>query len=203
MAHFIVNPSPTTLHPFTASQAVAAALRPGDLVVNLNYDTVFEIGLKQARVDFRYIPGPPERRHLYMAKPHASINLVCTASEGRWTDPEHFQTVTYPDEDMTEFRGIVPPRFNKSFEQHPIAAAVCELIRRLFPESLTFWGVSLADSDRDLLDLYREWSRSLSRIELIHPNPTAEAKANIQRLLGKAVKQFLSPEEWASEIRSA
>ena len=104
MAHFIVNPSPTTLHPFTASQAVAAALRPGDLVVNLNYDTVFEIGLKQARVAFRYIPGPPERGHLYMAKPHGSINLVCTASEGRWTDPEHFQTVTYRDEDMTESR---------------------------------------------------------------------------------------------------
>ena len=104
MAHFIVNPSPTTLHPFTASQAVAAALRPGDLVVNLNYDTVFEIGLKQARVAFRYIPGPPERGHLYMAKPHGSINLVCTASEGRWTDPEHFQTVTYRDEDMAESR---------------------------------------------------------------------------------------------------
>lgn len=198
MAHFIEQLSPTTLRQFVASQSVARKLKPGDLIVNLNYDTVLEIGLKQARMPFQYAPTLPRSHELWLAKPHGSINLILTQGQGRWLDPEMFQTVTYPDEDMAEFRGIVPPRYNKSFAQHETGALICDAIRGFTAEAFTLWGVSLADSDLDLLDLYGGWTRNLAQVELIHPNPRTESKGHIESLLRKPVRQFSSPEEWAA-----
>jgi hypothetical protein len=42
---------------FLVSRSIAKHLKNGDLVLNLNYDTIFELSLQQENIDFLYTPN--------------------------------------------------------------------------------------------------------------------------------------------------
>jgi hypothetical protein len=58
------------------TKSVATKYGSGDLVLNLNYDTVFEIALNQLVRPFVYAPNQPKEDELVVCKPHGSMNLV-------------------------------------------------------------------------------------------------------------------------------
>ena len=58
------------------TKSIAAQYGSGDLILNLNYDTVFELALQQIAQPFVYAPSQPKENELLVCKPHGSINLV-------------------------------------------------------------------------------------------------------------------------------
>ena len=64
------------------SKRLAAKLYEGDLVLNLNYDTVFELALMQSGQPFVYSPNTPRQRDILVCKPHGSLNLAWISTEG-------------------------------------------------------------------------------------------------------------------------
>ena len=58
------------------SRSVGEQLAPGDLVLNLNYDTVFELALMQLGCQFVYSPNMPSENQLSVCKPHAGKTSV-------------------------------------------------------------------------------------------------------------------------------
>lgn len=181
--------------PFAAYQCVANKLNPGDLVVNLNYEPLFEMGARQAGCDFEYIPDSGDPRKFQVAKPHGSINLIVEKYKFWFSEPDIIGSVMAQNEHMEMFRGIIPPRYNKSYQQHPIAKIIFDKIRDYIPDSLTFWGVGFAGSDIDLVDIYKGWCERVQSISLIHPCPTHEVQ-DAEQLLGKSVQHFKQPEDW-------
>jgi hypothetical protein len=181
--------------PFTAYQILAKTLHPGDLVVNLNYEPLFEMGARQGDRHFTYVPERPKPGDFLVAKPHGSINLIVEKDAFWFSEPNIIGSVMAPAEHMNEFRGIIPPRYGKSFRQHPIAANMFDAIRNYTPENVTFWGVGFTSSDIDLTDTYRRWCERASRISLIHPSPTREL-SDAERLLERPILHFRKPEDW-------
>lgn len=181
--------------PLSASQMVARHLSVGDLVVNLNYDTLFELGAKQTNRHFVYVPNKPSVDSLRIAKPHGSLNLIVNNGGFAFGQPEFIHMVLQPGEDMGNLRGIVPPRFNKAYNQHPVARVIFDEIRGVSPTKLTFWGIGLSDSDADLTELYQRWANT-AECEMINPNRKTESVARAQEILGAPVQHFLSIEDW-------
>ena len=69
------------------SKSVAARLVVGDLVLNLNYDTVFELSLGQLGRPFVYSPNNADRDQLLVCKPGGlfvfrSVAIVAAEMEG-------------------------------------------------------------------------------------------------------------------------
>jgi hypothetical protein len=62
--------------PLRAYQAMARKLMAGDLVVNLNYEPLFEMGARQVGCSFSYVPLSSEPTDFLIAKPHGSINMI-------------------------------------------------------------------------------------------------------------------------------
>jgi len=58
------------------TKRVAQTLGPEDLVLNLNYDTVFEIALTQLGRPFKYAPNAVQPNEVLVCKPHGSLNMV-------------------------------------------------------------------------------------------------------------------------------
>jgi hypothetical protein len=163
-------------------------------VVNLNYDTVFETGAELAGHDLIFAPNPPQPGSLTIAKPHGSLNLFVDAKrEGFWFAKPYFAGGIQPADGSRNYLGFVPPRFGKSYEQHPIAAMILEAIRFAEPWVLTFWGIGLTDSDTDLLDLFRGWSRGAA-VEVINPDVAVGRRA--ANLLGQPIAQFATVTDW-------
>lgn len=50
--------------PLPLTQTVAGRLEPGDTVLNLNYDTIFEIGAEQAGHELVFLPNKPTKASL-------------------------------------------------------------------------------------------------------------------------------------------
>lgn len=185
--------------PMVAAQSVAKHLVTEDAVVNLNYDTIFEVGAVQVGHDLVFLPNNPDRSKLMISKPHGSINLVVdlegeSFSFGKLEWPGSPQ----PSNGRRNYPGFVPPRLNKSYVQHPVAYTILEATRPLSPRILTFWGVGLTDSDKDLLELYRSWCHSAERIEFINPSITAKERA--EAILDVPISHFCCTEEWEAEI---
>ncbi|RBA23081.1 hypothetical protein [Herminiimonas fonticola] len=181
--------------PFTAYQALANKLSAGDLVVNLNYEPLFEMGAIQAGRQITYIPNNQKNDSILVAKPHGSINLIVESKKFWFSEPDIIGSIMSQGEDMTEFRGIIAPRYNKSYQQHPIAAKIFDAIRDTSPDSVTFWGVGFTNSDADLNELYLGWCGKASRISIIHPCPETEI-LDAEKLLHTKVEHYKSPEEW-------
>lgn len=174
--------------PMRAGVAVADRLGPRDKVVNLNYDIAFDLALVQAGKAVCYAPeGSDESIAVY--KPHGSFNLYVNLANGNcfFEQPDRIPgSVGFPDPDGGTFfaqNGIVPPRLNKSYEQHPAAECILKHGRPFAPDVLTFWGVGLTSSDVDLLSLYREAAETAATIEFINPSKTAceQARGLLQR----------------------
>ncbi len=188
--------------PMKAGSLVAGRLSEGDTVINLNYDIAFDAALEQINANVCYAPHFCERA-INVLKPHGSINLYVNLQNGNFFFERPSQllgSVGIPDNDGGTFfphDGIVPPRLNKTYQQHPIARMILNTLEDLSPTVLTFWGVGLTPSDFDLLNIYRQVAQTATTIEYI--NPSAEAYENASTLLGREVRHFRSLDDWLSQ----
>jgi hypothetical protein len=183
------------------SRSVVRCLEPGDLVVNLNYDTVFEIAMSQAGVPFAYVSSHAKPDEVSVAKPHGSMNMIIIPDEYRFTfgQPDWLGSPEPPR--GRPYLGFVPPRLHKSYEQHPIARMILSALRDRRPDEFVFWGVGLTESDADLLSLYRAWARRARVVQTINPDPKAVARA--EELLRRSVERFDDAAEWVAVNRRA
>lgn len=177
-----------------AGQIISARLEDGDLVLNLNYDTLFEIAADQRGRQLTYVPNEFRGKGLLIAKPHGSLNLLADEKTFRFANPNCIGALPSSKDDFRNHRAIVPPRFNKTYAQHDIARAILAGIVTFRPDILTFWGVGLTDSDTDLIDVYKTWLTMDSVIEVI--NVDASVADRVKVLLGRNVRYFSSIEEW-------
>jgi hypothetical protein len=158
--------------PLRLSPKVAQRLNGGDLVLDLNYDTLFEIGATQAGKSIVFLPNTPSPADVCIAKPHGSFNLVVNLEKGSFAFGKlDWPGNPQPADGSGNYLGFVPPRLNKNFTDHPVAHMIVETIRNLRPKSLTFWGIGFATSDANLTRLYGDWSATASTIEVINPDP--------------------------------
>lgn len=174
------------------SKRVAASLGLADLVLNLNYDTVFELALWQANRPFAYSPNVPNADQLLVCKPHGSLNMVSNDQAFAFGQPD-WLGMPQP-KGFQSYSGLIPPRLNKSYSQHPIARMILEPVAARAPEKITMWGVGLTDSDVDLTELYKTWASRAREIEVI--NPSHDAAERVRTLTSCNVVHFSSVTEW-------
>jgi hypothetical protein len=174
------------------TKSVAGRYGPGDLVLNLNYDTVFEIALEQLGRPFVYSPNKPAANELIVCKPHGSLNLVTNEAGFTFGQPDW---LGMPEpQGFHSFQGFVPPRLNKSYAQHPIAKIMLDSIRGRHPKQLAMWGVGLTDSDADLLALYTAWAKRSGSVDII--NPSHEVAERAEQLFKCSVRHFSDLSDW-------
>lgn len=182
------------------SKSIIPYLKNGDLIINLNYDTIFEIALEQERKPFRYSPNY-DLDCINIAKPHGSINMVVFpekngfqfSSDPKWMgQPEHPEGYSYI--------GMVPPRSNKRYEQHPVARTIIQSLEKLKATEMIFWGVGLTESDVDLLSLYRNFSTNIKNIDVINPDISVHKK--IRKLLGTSTRSYTSLTSWTEKQKN-
>jgi hypothetical protein len=174
------------------SKRVVAALAPGDLVLNLNYDTVFELALRQTNQPFAYSPNIPRVDQILVCKPHGSLNMVSNDQSFTFGQPE-WLGMPQP-QGFRSYSGLIPPRLNKIYSQHPIAHMILEPVASRAPEYITLWGVGLAESDVDLTELYRSWASCARRIEVI--NPLRKVAERLRTLISCEILHFPSVTDW-------
>jgi hypothetical protein len=182
-----------------AGYRVITQLAPGDVVLNLNYDILFDLALVQSGKPFCYAPEVHPGM-VSLLKPHGSINLYVNLSNGNcfFEEPHRIHgSVRIPDRaggTFSPYGGILPPRLNKSYEQQPFAEHILSTGRPFLPRVVTFWGVGLTASDQDLLSLYKEATAWSKIIEFI--NPDEQACRNAEKMLGKRIRYFSSLDKW-------
>lgn len=175
------------------TKSVAARLEPGDLVLNLNYDTIFELALRQLGLAFRYAPGPSKEDEVVVCKPHGSLNMVVNATRFTFGQPE-WLGIPEP-KDFRSFSGLIPPRLNKSYDEHPIARMILDSVRNRRPSHLAMWGVGLTESDTDFVALYSSWARHAGgSVDVI--NPLKEVADKARGLLKCEVRHFTDVAGW-------
>ena len=102
-----------------AGEIICKVLTNCDRVINLNYDIVFDIAIKQSGKPFCYAPKI-ETNSIAIYKPHGSFNLYCNyfKKQFQFVDPyDYGGTLTYPDSKGGKWDptpSIIPPRLNKS-----------------------------------------------------------------------------------------
>lgn len=180
--------------PLKLSPKVARRLNGGDLVLDLNYDTLFEIGATQAGKNIVFLPNEPLPTDVRIAKPHGSFNLVVRAGKSFTFGGLDWPGNPQPGDGSRNYVGFVPPRLNKKFSDHPVARTVVETIRGLRPTSLTFWGIGFTISDADLSKLYEDWSSVARTIEVINPDKSIATR--LEGVLGKPVIHYSDVEDW-------
>jgi len=178
--------------PLELSQRVARRFGAGDFILNLNYDTVFEIALQQLGRPFSYAPSRPNAGDLIVCKPHGSLNLVSNARGFKFGQPDLVYFLPPPG--FQSFSGLVPPRLEKRYDQHPIAGAILTGAAERRPTGLTFWGIGLTESDHDLLSLYRAWASQARFVDVINPDPAVAATA--KDLFPCPVRAYATLDAW-------
>jgi hypothetical protein len=181
----------------TVSKKIARSLSGGDLVLNLNYDTVFELSLQQLEQPFVYTPNMPREADVAVCKPHGSLNLVSNDRQFTFGQPAWLGIPQPPG--YRSFSGLVPPRLNKRYDQHPISKMMVRSVRDRAPDMMIFWGVGLTESDIDLLELYRLWTKRAPEIVVINPNPAVATK--VAELIGLPVRQVPDLAAWDAHTR--
>jgi hypothetical protein len=180
--------------PLRLAPRIASKLLPGDAVLDLNYDTLFEIGAVQAGHDIVFLPNEVPRWSLAIAKPHGSLNMIVNEERrsfafGKLDWPGSPQ----PADGSANYIGFLPPRLNKNYATNPAATMILEPLRGARPNVLTFWGVGFKVSDQDLVELYRSWSSSAEVIEVINPDARVADYATAH--FGRVV-HYVDVEEW-------
>lgn len=178
---------------FDLTKSVASRFEPGDLILNLNYDTVFELALEQLAKPLVYAPGSADAGQLLVGKPHGSLNLVTTEASFSFGQPE-WLGMPEPNDGSRSFSGFLPPRLNKRHDQHPIAKMILDSIRDRRPHRVTMWGVGLTDSDADLMALYSTWARRAGSIDIINPSIDVAQKA--ETLFKCEVRHYADVSQW-------
>ena len=174
------------------TKSVASRFEPGDLILNLNYDTTFEIALEQLARPFAYAPGPANGSQLLVCKPHGSLNMV-TNDSGLSFGELGWLGLPEPD-GYRSYSGFLPPRLNKRYAQHPIAKMILDSVRDRHPRHVAMWGVGLTDSDADLIELYSSWVRRAGSLDII--NPSAEVAKKAKVLFSCEVRHFTNVSDW-------
>jgi hypothetical protein len=180
------------------TKSVATKYGSGDLVLNLNYDTVFEIALNQLLRPFVYAPNHPKEDELVVCKPHGSMNLVTSETTFTFGQPEWWG-IPEP-QGFRSFSGFVPPRLNKKYDQHPIAKLILDAACNRHPRHIAMWGVGLTDSDADLLDLYSAWVRRAGSVDII--NPSFEVAEKAEKIFARPVHHFTDVARWNANVPS-
>ncbi len=178
------------------SRLVGEQLGHSDLVLNLNYDTVFELALMQMGRQFCYSPNTPTENQILICKPHGSLNMVANTTSFVFGQPDWLGAPEPPG--FRSYSGLIPPRMNKSYTQHPIARMILSPARTRSPSLIVMWGVGLANSDLDLLDLYFSWASHAEQIHIINPSPDVAEQA--AKLFHCSVRHFPSATEWALSV---
>lgn len=180
---------------FPESDRVAGALQSGDLVLNLNYDTIFDIAVWRLFPKVRYLPNSFDNGSIIVAKPHGSLNLLSDQKGFSFGNPEN--TGELPPKDAGFHFGLLPPRLNKQYAQHDIAQRIIQSIPPLQPTTITFWGIGFTASDVELTQLFERWASVASTIEAI--NPSSHDVDRIAAFLGREVVRFDSTDQWSAE----
>lgn len=182
-----------------AGAIVCNQLTSEDIVLNLNYDVCFDLAIKRCFDKYCYAPNN-EKGAIMIFKPHGSLNLFMNRERNlfMFCDPEEIPgTLTYPDSKGGDWKGtygIVPPRFNKKYSQHPVAKTILANIQSYKPDVVTFWGVGLTNSDIDLLEIYKNACSTANKIEFI--NPASDAFDKAKSLLGYELEHYESINHW-------
>ena len=174
------------------SKRIAAVLAPGDLVLNLNYDTVFELALEQANRPFAYSPNVPKTGQILVCKPHGSLNMVFNERVFSFGQPRWLGTPQ--PKGYQSYSGLIPPRLSKNYSQHPIAQMILDPVVGRAPEQIVMWGVGLTESDVDLTTLYKTWSSRAREVVVI--NPSQGVAERVRELASCDVVHFSSVAEW-------
>lgn len=181
---------------FKLTKTIATALKASDLVLNLNYDTVFELTLEQLGRTFKYAPNVTENGEIVICKPHGSLNMVANAQGFTFGQPG-WLGMPQPS-GYRSYSGLIPPRMNKNFDQHPISRMIVQSVENRKPQELIFWGVGLTKSDIDLLNLYKRWAVHAEKILFINPDPNVSK--NAAKLLNCKVQNHEGATNWIESI---
>jgi hypothetical protein len=184
--------------PLPLARTVASHLQSGDAVLNLNYDTIFEIGAEQAGHKLVFLPKETTKDSLAISKPHGSMNLMVNSKEQKFCFVRPlFAGSIQPADGSTNFSGFMPPRFNKRYSEHRVAEMIIEATKVIEPHRVIFWGVGLTDSDQDLLDLYRRWCHEADQIDFINPSDHDAQRA--ATLLDVKICHYRNVEDWHNQ----
>jgi hypothetical protein len=188
----VFNESGSGWKPFPESDRIAMSLESGDLVVNLNYDTIFDIAIWRTHPKICYLPNIVRNGDIVIAKPHGSLNLLVDQEGFSFGSPEN--TGALPSKGAGFHYGFLPPRINKRYAQHEIAERIVKSIPQVQPTSLAFWGVGLTASDVELTELFTGWASTAKKVEAINPS-----EADVDRMatyLGLPIVRFDSVDHW-------
>jgi len=97
------------LNNLIAGQKVSKKLKDGDLVVDLNYDTLFEIAAEQANVEITFIPNKFHGKGLAVAKPHGSLNLLADDKGFVFSQSNCIGALPSRSDNLRNYNSIVPP----------------------------------------------------------------------------------------------
>ncbi len=184
--------------PLPCAQSVARHLRAGDVVVSLNYDTLFEIGALQAGHQLVFLPNELDREKVAICKPHGSLNLVIDEERSSFCFGKlNWPGSPQPANGSKNFIGFIPPRLNKSYREHWVSFMILQPTKKLSPQIVTFWGVGLTESDTDLLELYKNWGSTADSIEFI--NPSEKSAQVAQELFDKKLNHFVHLTDWEAK----
>jgi hypothetical protein len=184
---------------FDLTKSVASKYGAGDLVLNLNYDTIFEMALDQMARPFAYAPNTPTTDEFLVCKPLGSMNLVTNDTGFTFGEPDWWG-IPEP-QGYSSFSGFMPPRLNKRYSQHPIAQMILGAVRGRHPSHVAMWGVGLTDSDADLIALYSAWVKRTGSVDIINPAVAVADKA--RTLFGQAVHHFTDVADWIANRPAA
>lgn len=177
------------------SERVASFLDPEDLALNLNYDLIFDVALKNIGREAVYSPHPRESGRIWAFKPHGSFHLAVNESKNLFYFGEvGFVGDSQSSDGAHNYLGFIPPRVEKSFSHHPFSQMIIAPLLDLRPEIVTFWGVGSPASDVDLFDAYKLLCSTAARIEYI--NPSKNDAERFQFLLGKKITHIEAVDEW-------
>ena len=183
------------------AEAVSGKLCDGDAVLNLNYDLIFDVALRNVGKQTTYSPHKNmDRNGIFVFKPHGSFHLAVDEQNCR----AHFGQVRFigdiqPSDGARTFLGFVPPRKNKSFVEHPVAKMIIEQLVAVRPSRVTFWGVGSPDSDIDLFDAYR--TVCSSAVELEYVNPSEVDRVRFENQLGRKHTHYHNVMGWLGTAR--
>ncbi len=197
---------PNDVKQLTLTKKMISSLNYGDIVISLNYDTLFEIALSQANKLFAYSPNVLSNS-VMVCKPHGSLNFsikiipnsgelqLTTGSPFWWGSPEMPQS-----HGGYSYLGLIPPRLNKTYEQNPISKEMLDSIKKLCPESVSFWGVGLTKSDLDLCEVFKNWDNAGNNLEVNVINPDSRVINKFQEIFqSKKLNHFVKAEDYVYE----
>lgn len=182
--------------PLPVNRAMAERLRPGDLVINLNYDPLFEMAAEKAGHSVSFVPNVALSAQLRVAKPHGSLNLMVRGDQFTFMSP-YFNTLL-PAGGWKNYKGFIPPRRNKALAEHPIGKMIADAVREERPDSVVRWGIGLPESDMDLVELVSHLCRDATEIDFVNPSLSDCDRASA--LLRRPMRHYSGHEDWLGAV---